>query len=113
MSFKTVVQTSEVPVGTMKRLNTGDQEILVANVGGSFYAINNKCPHMGGSLADGKLDGSIVHCPRHGSMFDVKTGKNVKGAKIAFVKMKVKDTMCYPVQVSGTDVLVDIEGGVN
>lgn len=52
----------------------GREEILVANVGGTYYAMDNICSHSGGSLADGFLDNAIVMCPLHGWEFDVTTG---------------------------------------
>ena len=60
-----------------------DRAVLLVNIQNKYYAIDNKCPHMGGSLYDGQLDGNNIVCPRHGSVFDVRTGKAVKGAKIA------------------------------
>jgi nitrite reductase/ring-hydroxylating ferredoxin subunit len=54
------------------------------------------------------LNGSIVTCPRHGAQFDVKTGKAVGGAKIAFIKMQVKDEESYMVKVEGTTILVGL-----
>lgn len=108
MPIKKTVSTSGLPAGTMKKVTVDGTVLLIANVGGTYYAINNTCPHLGGSLADGKLEGNFVRCPRHGARFDVTNGKNVGQAKIAFVKMKVKDTQSYPVKVEGGDVLVEI-----
>jgi nitrite reductase/ring-hydroxylating ferredoxin subunit len=61
---------------------------------------------MGGSLCDGNLEADVIVCPRHGAAFNVKTGKNVRDAKIAFIKMKVKDVSSIPVKVDGHDILV-------
>jgi nitrite reductase/ring-hydroxylating ferredoxin subunit len=47
---------------------------MIANVDGTFYALKNKCTHVGGPLAKGKLEGFVVQCPWHGSKFDVRTG---------------------------------------
>jgi nitrite reductase/ring-hydroxylating ferredoxin subunit len=58
----------------------GGKLILVAYVDGKYYAIGNKCTHMGCNLSDGSLkEGGIVRCPCHGSNFDLKTGKAVIG----------------------------------
>jgi len=86
----------------------GGKEVLLANVDGSYYAIANKCTHAGGSLAEGSLQGNIVACPKHGARFDLKTGKAVGEAKIAFMKMKVKDEESYLIKVEGTNILVGI-----
>jgi 3-phenylpropionate/trans-cinnamate dioxygenase ferredoxin subunit len=108
MEYVKVADTSEVPVNTKKIVTAGDKEILLSNVDGSYYAINNKCTHMGGSLGKGELEGHVVTCPRHGAQFDVRTGSAVGQAKIAFVKMNVKDEESYQVNVEGTDILVEI-----
>ena len=108
MEFVRVADKAELPANQMMLVVVGGKDVLLANVDGSYYAIANKCTHLGGSLAKGVLEGSIVTCPRHGSRFDVKTGKNVRGAKIGFVKMNVRDEESYAVKVEGTDIMVGI-----
>lgn len=90
----------------MKIVTIDGTDLLIANVAGSFYCLANKCPHMGGSLGEGVLKGNIVQCPRHGAQFDVTTGKNVGNARIAFVKLKVKDATHYPTKVEADSILV-------
>ena len=101
-----VAEKSEIPMGKMKMVTLNGKEILVANVGGNFYAIGDKCPHAGGDLSKGSLEGNIVTCPRHGSKFDVTTGKAVSGPKILFVRLTVKDEPAFEVKVDGNDVLI-------
>jgi 3-phenylpropionate/trans-cinnamate dioxygenase ferredoxin subunit len=108
MEFVRVADKAELPANKMMIVVVGGKDVLLANVDGAYYAIANKCTHLGGSLAKGVLDGSIVTCPRHGSRFDVKTGKNVRGAKIGFIKMNVRDEESYAVKVEGADILVGI-----
>lgn len=108
MEFIRAADTSELPVGTMKKVVLGGAAILLANVDGVYYAINNKCPHLGGSLADGTLAGPIVTCPRHGARYDVRTGQAVHEAQILFVKTMPKEAQPYPVKVEGTSVLVGL-----
>jgi 3-phenylpropionate/trans-cinnamate dioxygenase ferredoxin component len=108
MDFIKVADKSELPLNKMMMVTVGGKEVLLSNVNGSYYAIANKCTHLGGSLAKGSLSGSIVTCPRHGAQFDVKTGQAVGEAKIAFVKMKVKDEPTYEVKVDGADILVAV-----
>ena len=57
-----------------KLVEAGGHRIAVFNVGGSYYAIENTCPHRGGPLAEGMVVGEEVICPWHGSRFNVKTG---------------------------------------
>jgi nitrite reductase/ring-hydroxylating ferredoxin subunit len=63
--------------GAMTQVKVGNELLLVARVAGQYYATQALCPHMRGNLAEGKLDGFIVTCPRHGSQFDIRDGHNV------------------------------------
>ncbi len=78
-NFVRVADTSEIPRGSTKVLKLGAAEIFIANVDGSFFALPNKCTHVGGPLGRGRLTGSVVQCPWHGSKFDVRTGAVVQG----------------------------------
>jgi 3-phenylpropionate/trans-cinnamate dioxygenase ferredoxin subunit len=108
MEFVKVADTSTLPPGKTMLVTAGGKDILLANVDGSYYAIANKCTHLGGSLVKGILSGSVVTCPRHGAQFDVRTGQAVSEAKIAFVRMKVKNEVKYEVKVEGGNILVGI-----
>ena len=69
----------------------GKREILIVKLDGKYYAMNNKCTHLGCSLSDGEIKGDNVECPCHGSTFSIKTGKVVKGpAKKPETTFKVK-----------------------
>lgn len=109
MEYIKVAQTTDLTKGNKKKISLDEKEILLTNIDDSYYAIDNKCPHMGGSLYDGKLEGSNIVCPRHGSIFDVKTGKVVERGKMLFVKVQVNDTKSYPVKVEGIDIFIGIE----
>ena len=109
MSFVKVAALSDIPPGQMKAVKVDGKNVLVANVQGSFHALNNTCNHAHASLAKGKLEGCVVTCPLHHAQFDVTNGKNLADAKVLFLNMKVKDAQCYKVQVEGNDVLVSIE----
>jgi 3-phenylpropionate/trans-cinnamate dioxygenase ferredoxin component len=61
--------------GTMKGYEVDGRRVLVARVDDTYYALDAKCPHLGGDLSRGKLNGYEVTCPRHGSRFDVRNGK--------------------------------------
>ena len=113
MEFVKVADTAELPLGNMKIVVVSGKQVLLANVDGSYYAIANTCTHLGASLGKGVLNGSIVTCPRHGARFDVKTGKAVGEAKIAFVPMQVGDEQTYPVKVEGTDILVRVPSALH
>ncbi len=108
MTFMKATESNQVPPGTMKSFSVGSKQILIANVGGTFYAIDNKCTHMGGDLSKGVLEGNTVTCPKHHAKFDVTTGKCIAGPKIPLIKPKGKDTISYKVKLEGQSVQVDI-----
>ncbi|MFN2529919.1 MAG: Rieske (2Fe-2S) protein [Pyrinomonadaceae bacterium] len=51
------------------------EELVIYNVDGEFYAIENSCPHRGAPLSEGSLCGNVVECALHGWQFDVRTGE--------------------------------------
>jgi 3-phenylpropionate/trans-cinnamate dioxygenase ferredoxin subunit len=64
--------------GELKGLTVRGRALLVAKVAGRLYAADDRCPHMGASLSKGKLDGTVVICPRHHSRFDLSDGRLVQ-----------------------------------
>jgi nitrite reductase/ring-hydroxylating ferredoxin subunit len=89
-----------------KLVEAGGHRIAVFNVGGSYYAIENTCPHRGGPLAEGMVAGEEVICPWHGSRFNVKTGSVLTPPASQGVES-------FPVRVAGDDVEVDLQSGVS
>jgi len=96
-----VAQVSQVASGTGTVVSAEGRAIAVFNVGGTFYALANECTHMGGPLGKGRLDGTTVTCPWHGSQFDVTSGEVKKGPAR-------RPVATYPVRVQGDDVFVQI-----
>ena len=82
MAFVRVARAGDIAPGAARRVEYGDTAVLLTNVGGRFYAISDTCSHRGGTLSQGTIEDGVVTCPRHGSRFDVRTGKNVRGPKI-------------------------------
>ncbi len=105
----TVAQTTDLPIGGKMKIAVENGEILLVNVQGSFYAVDNKCTHMGGSLHEGKLEGFSIVCPKHGTAFDLRTGSVSASGKIAFFKVNPKSLQTYPVEIEGTNVVVEFE----
>jgi len=77
--FIRVATVGEIALGQAKVVMVGRREIALFNIDGSFHAIENTCPHQGGPLAEGWLDGPVVTCPWHGWCFDVRTGRMTLG----------------------------------
>jgi nitrite reductase/ring-hydroxylating ferredoxin subunit len=75
--FVEVAKVNEIADGKMKHVELDGKEALIANVGGKYYAISDRCGHMNALLSMGNLTGNTVTCPFHGSKFDVMTGKKL------------------------------------
>lgn len=60
--------------GEVAEFLVGDAPVALANVAGTYHALSNTCPHAGGPIGDGEVDGDQVVCPLHGWRFDVRTG---------------------------------------
>ena len=69
-----VAKVGELAAGEMKLVEAGARAIVLLNVEGELYALDNECTHAGCDLADGDLEGNILECPCHGSKFNVATG---------------------------------------
>jgi len=67
--------TLNVPPGSSQVIELEGEEVAVFNVKGRLYGIANRCPHRGGPLSRGKLEGKAVRCPLHGYLFDLKSGR--------------------------------------
>jgi 3-phenylpropionate/trans-cinnamate dioxygenase ferredoxin subunit len=72
-----VCPIDELPPGQMRLVEWEELEIGVFNCAGTVYAIEDRCSHDDGPLVEGDLDeqACTIECPRHGSLFDLKTGK--------------------------------------
>lgn len=76
--FVTVATVGDIAPGTGRTVDVNGIWIALFNVDGTFYAIDNACPHAGGPLGEGKLrEDGVVECPWHGWRFDVTTGLRV------------------------------------
>ncbi len=97
--FEKVAELSELQsAGATKIVPVNGREVALFNVDGKVCAIENVCPHKGGPLGEGMLEGNVVTCPWHGWQFDVTTGKSPVVATAS--------VPCYEVKVDGTAVLV-------
>ena len=98
-----VAKMSELKPGSMKQCKVkGHDDIVVANVGGTVYAMRGICNHLGGPLGKGKLDGAIITCPWHGSKWDIKTGTNTEFTR------KLNPEPVYKATVEGDDIFVEV-----
>jgi len=95
--FVTITTTDQLKPGERIIVEIGSRWIAVFNVDGQYYAIEDRCTHDDGPLADGELYGCEIECPRHGARFDIRTGKVT--ARPALV-----DVPIYEVRIVGNDV---------
>ena len=99
-----VCPLSDLPPGERRHVSWEDLEIGVYNCGGTLYALEDRCSHDNGPLGEGDLDeeACAVECPRHGSLFDLRTGKPLNLP--AYVPV---DT--FPVLVEGEQIKLEVE----
>jgi len=87
--------------GSMRCVVIDGRRVLLANVDGCYFAMDDTCTHEEASLSAGVLKGALVRCPLHGSRFDVCTGKALEEPAEA-------DLATYPVRIDGARLLVDL-----
>ena len=104
--FVKVADKSEIASGKTKAVKLNNNDVLLVNVNGSFYAISGKCTHMGGDLSKGTLEDNIVTCPRHHAKFDVTNGKVVSHPKMGLLHPKAKDATSYQVKVDQDSIWI-------
>ena len=130
MSFIEVASVDDLPVGTTRHVEVKGVEIALANVGGTVYAVSDRCGHQNAPLSKGTLDGKIIICPLHHAQFDVTTGKMISGmvelslpgmerAPKEFQdalkaigeltsRIKTHDLQPFPVKVTGNRIFVQV-----
>jgi nitrite reductase/ring-hydroxylating ferredoxin subunit len=95
-----VANAAEIPEGTGREFAVEGRIVAVYNVGGAYYALDGICPHAGGPLGEGELDGCVVTCPWHGWQFDVTTGRHCLNPRL--------QQGTYAVRREGDDLLVEL-----
>ncbi len=100
LRFVKLATLDEIPAGSAKEVEFEGRIYAIYNTDGVISAIDGICPHQGGPLAEGIVEGTTVTCPWHGWQFDVRSGKTPLGPKI---KQAV-----YEVRIEGQDVLVSV-----
>ena len=93
-------KATDVEIGKMIVFDVEGIKVSIANTLGDLHAFDDKCTHMGCSLGKGKLEGTTVTCPCHGSQFDVTTGAVLHGPAVPPARTRL-------VQVEGEDLLVE------
>ncbi len=101
MALVKLAAANDLKPNHMKAVNAEGKPILLVNLEDTYYAIGNRCTHMACMLSNGRLNGNIVECPCHGSSFDVKTGKVVRGPALT-------PEPTYEVKIENGHVMVNL-----
>jgi 3-phenylpropionate/trans-cinnamate dioxygenase ferredoxin subunit len=97
-------RTDEIPVEEGRRFEVSGTPVAVFHLPSGFYAIADTCSHEEASLSEGFVEDDLVDCPKHGSQFEIKTGKNLS-------LPATKPVAAYRVVVEGEDVYVEAPNG--
>jgi 3-phenylpropionate/trans-cinnamate dioxygenase ferredoxin subunit len=99
-----VCPEGELPPGAMRTVEWEDLELMVVNCGGELLAMEDRCSHDDGPLAEGLVDHAActVECPRHGSLFDLRSGR-----PLTLPAYRAVET--FPVVVEDGVVRVEVE----
>lgn len=101
MSMVKVAEVSQIPPGTGKVAQAEGKVLALFNLNGTFYALDNRCTHVGGPLGEGTVEGNQVTCPWHGSVFNITTGEIV-------APPARRPVATFPVRVEGNAILVEV-----
>ena len=96
-----VAQLGQLGPGQRKLVTAKGCNIALFNLEGTFYAVDNSCPHSTGPLVEGRLFGTMITCPWHGSQFDISDGQCHSGPATTNVA-------AYPVHVEGEAIFIEI-----
>ena len=78
-----IARCQDIPLREGRAITVGNHEIALFNLGDRFHAVENRCPHRGGPLADGIICGPAVVCPLHAWKFSLETGEGTSSASAA------------------------------
>jgi nitrite reductase/ring-hydroxylating ferredoxin subunit len=101
--YVTVLSRADLPEGKTRTVEVAGRPLALCNVGGTFFAVDDTCPHAGASLGEGHMEGDRVICPLHDACFDVRTGEAVEGPAVTGVAT-------YPVRLVGDAVQIAVPG---
>ena len=102
MAFVRACAATDVADGQAIRVEVEGLDVAIVRNGDDFYAIEDECSHAAVALSEGDVEGCEIECWMHGSRFDLRTGKPIGPPATEPVPI-------FPVQVDGTDVLIDID----
>ena len=101
-NFVPIAQLDDLPPGSCKSFETHDLGIALINLDGQIYALDNTCPHAGGPLGEGSIEGEHVVCPWHGWKFHIPTGVCQKNPTPSL------NVPCYEVRIVENSIQISL-----
>lgn len=101
MTWLPVAGTAQLTPGDFIQVDTGTFFVLVCNVKGELFAIEDQCTHDGSSMAGGCMEGEQMVCPRHGARFSLRTGE-------ALTPPAYEAVQTFPVRINGLNIEIDV-----
>ena len=95
----TAARTAELPPGGWRTVDVDGTQVVVFNLDGEYFAIEDVCTHDGGQLTGGTIEGAEIVCPRHGARFSIRTGE-------ALTAPAYEPTAKFPVRIENGEVQV-------
>ena len=102
MKFHEVCKYEEIPPGERLFFEVDGQPIVILNIGGELFAIDDVCTHDDGPLGDGEVEEGQIICPRHGARFDIRTGEVLS-------LPAVNSVSTYPIRVVDGEIKIGFE----
>jgi nitrite reductase/ring-hydroxylating ferredoxin subunit len=95
-----VAKTADVPSGGSLLVQPQGKKIVLFNLNGEFFALDNSCPHSDGPICEGTIEGDVVICPNHGWEFDIRTGR---AKSVSSYRVKT-----YVLKLTGDEIFVEV-----
>lgn len=105
MSIKTKIKKSEILSGNARSYEMDGSKIVVCNINGEYFALEDVCSHDDGVLVSGEgklIENCMLECPRHGARFDVRSGEAKKMPAVAPIKT-------YHINVVGDELEIEVD----
>ena len=108
-----VAAVNDVQEGSLKKVLVASREMVLARTGNRYFCADNLCPHLGGDLSQGTLNGNIITCPMHHSQFDIANGHVIRWTDLTGIKLVLAKNVrpprpltTHPVTVVGDKIFV-------
>ena len=101
-TYLDVCAIDDLPLGERLFIQLGEVPVVIMNVNGEYYAIEDVCTHDDGPLGEGEIEDDEIICPRHGARFNLRTGEVLTLPAVIGVNT-------YPIKIEGDRILIGVE----